>query len=118
MQTRVGLPSRNFRDYTSKMTSGSPTNCCDLILAKARSHYPLTITNADLRLQPSLRILKSCHSFRKKPQGRGSKGMFVSRKTGKEIEGQLLAEQVFVMYSGTRTCAQVSVCSDRSKINE
>ena len=79
-----------------------------LILAEPPSHSPFTSTNAGLSFQPNSRILKSCHSFRKEPSGKRVKvHIFVSRKTGREMEGQFLAEQVFFPTMALHTCAWV-----------
>ena len=91
VQTRAGLPPRNCEDCTCKITFGSHVKPCDLILAEPPSHSPFTSTNAGLSFQQNLRILKSCHSFRKEPSGKRVKvHIFVSRKAGKEM-GQFLA---------------------------
>lgn len=88
----MSLSPENFREYASKITFGSHTNYCDFILAEYPSHYPLISTDAGFRLQPNPSTLKSCYRFRKEPSRmRVKEHTFVSKKTGKEVEGQFLA---------------------------
>ena len=100
----VGLSSRNF-------TFASHTTYCDFILTEPPSHYALTLRAAGLNLHPNPRILKSCHSFRKEPLEKIVKvHVFISRKTGKEMEREFLA-----------LCLSINrnkVWSDWSEVNE
>lgn len=109
----MALSPGNFREYASKITFGSHTNYCDFILAEYPFHYPLVSTDAGFRLQANASTAEILSELQERTlRDESQVHTFVSRKTGKEVEGQLLAQQGFVPYPGTLNLC-LSFCGDK-----